>query len=381
MSAIKEIRTNEKGLKLTPLYEYYIEKGYDLTDFGGWAMPIQYTSIQEEHEAVRNNAGIFDVSHMGEIRIKGDKALDFLNGLVTNDLTTLKDGKAIYNAIVNEEGFTLDDVIVSRVSEQEMFLVPNSSNYEKIFKWLNGHNDGQVEIIDETPVWGLIALQGPDSQEILAKLTDADLDSLKSFNFYTNQTVDGVEGIIISRTGYTGEDGFEIYIPADSTRQLWEKLLEVGADNNIKQCGLGARDTLRLEGGMALYGNDLTEEINPLEAGIGFAVKTGDKKEADYVGKAALEAYKKRPASERRVSKGFELAGKGIARQGYDVYSTDGETLVGVVTSGTKSPTFGKAIGYIMLNKEYADNNDEVLVQIRKKQVPAKLVKKDWLRR
>lgn len=381
MSEIQDIQLDENGLRKTPLYDYYVEKGVKLVDFGGWALPIQFSSIQEEHEAVRNSVGLFDASHMGEVRVTGDDVIGFLDTVLSNDLTKVADGQAIYNAVTNEEGYTLDDLIIYKNSDQDVMVTPNSSNYEKIFNWLQKHNDGSVEIVDETAEWGLIAIQGPDAEEVLAKVTDADLPSIKGYHFSADETVAGVEGVVVSRTGYTGEDGFELYIPWNETRSIWEKLLEVGADKNITECALGSRDTLRLEGGMALYGNDLSEEINPLEGGIAFAVKTGDKKEVDYPGKAALEAYKELPASERRVSKGFELEGKGIARQGYEVYSTDGETKIGEVTSGTKSPTFGKAIGYVMINKEYADNNDEVLIQIRKNQVPAKLVAKNWLRR
>ncbi len=378
---MSEIQTDDNGLRKTPLYDYYVEQGADLTDFGGWALPIQFTSIQEEHEAVRNSVGLFDASHMGEVRVKGDDAIGFLNGILSNDLTSVDDFQAVYNACTNDDGGTLDDLIIYKISDQEVMVTPNSSNYEKIYKWLEDHNDGEVEITNETAEWGLIAIQGPDAEEVLAKVTDADLPSIKGYHFSINETVAGVEGVVVSRTGYTGEDGFELYIPWDETEGIWRKLLEVGEDKNITECALGARDTLRLEGGMALYGNDLSEDINPLEGGIGFAVKTGDKKEADYPGKDVLTEYKTKDASERRVSKGFELEGKGIARHGYEVYSTDGETKIGVVTSGTMSPTFNKAIGYIMINKEYADNNDEVLIQVRKKQVPAKIVKKDWLRR
>lgn len=374
---MREIQTNAEGLRLTPLYNYYTEElGASVVDFAGWALPIQITSIKEEHEAVRNGVGLFDASHMGEVRVSGEGALEWLNGMVTNDIMQTADGQAIYTAVTNDEGYTLDDLIIYKNSAEDLMLTPNSGNYEKIYAWLQDHNDGEVEITNESAEFGLIAVQGPKAQETLAKLTDADLDSIKGYHFSKPHTVAGVDNVVISRTGYTGEDGFELYIPWDSTVEIWKALVAEGA----YECALGARDTLRLEAGLALYGNDLSEEINPVAGGIGFAVKTGDKKETDYPGKAALEAYKAKDKSEKLISRGFELTGKGIARQGYKVKNQAGE-YIGEVTSGTKSPSFGTSLGFMLLKQDEADLGTEVLVEVRKKDVPAVLVKKDWLRR
>lgn len=380
MAVIGEFKTDENGLRKTPLYDYYVEKGVNLTDFNGWSLPIQFTSIKEEHDATREAVTLFDTSHMGEIRVKGDDALAFLNGVVSNNVLNIDDNQAIYTAVTNDEGGTLDDLIIFKENQQEVVLTPNSGNFEKIYSWLQDHNNGEVEIDDETSQWGLIAIQGPKAQEVLAKVTETDLDSIKGYHFLQDQTVAGVDGVVISRTGYTGEDGFELYTPWGETQNIWNKLLEAGKDAGIVEAALGARDTLRTEGGMALYGNDLSEEINPVEGGIGFAVKTGDKKEADYPGKQSLTDYKAREDADKRVSRGFELTGKGIARPGFKVLNKDGEEI-GEVTTGTQSPTFGTALGYILIDKEEAAFGDEILIQVRKRQVPAVIVKKDWLRR
>ncbi|AMB93760.1 glycine cleavage system aminomethyltransferase GcvT [Aerococcus sanguinicola] len=367
---------NLEGLKHSPLFDYYVEKGLNLTDFGGWALPIQFTSQIDEHHAVRNKVGLFETSHMGEIIVKGEEAENFLNSLITNDISKCAVNQAQYTAVVKEDGGTLDDLINYRKAEDEFMVTPNGANKEKILAWLNEHNDGQVEITDISDQVGLIPIQGPKAQAVLEKLTDTDLDSIKPFHFLDDQTVAGIDHVMISRTGYTGEDGFELYLKWEDTADLWKALLEAGEEYGIQECGLGARDTLRLEGGMCLYGQDLTEDINPLEGGIGFAVKVD--KEVPFIGQDYLKAQKE--GEQKRQSRGFELTGKGIAREGYKVYNKDGEEI-GFVTSGTKSPTFGKAIGYMIVDKGATEFGDEVLIQVRKKQVPALVCKKDWLRR
>lgn len=366
-------------LRRTPLYDYYLEKGLKLMDFGGWALPVQYTKIMEEHKAVREAVGIFDCAHMGEIRITGKNALDFVNSVITNDATKVKDNQSMYTAVTNKAGGTLDDVIFYKTSDEHFTFTPNASNTGKILNWFNKHNqDEDVVIEDVSADFGLIAIQGPKAVAALEKLTDTNLSDIKPFYFKADQTVAGVSPVLISRTGYTGEDGFELYVPFDEQLTIWKQLLEAGEEFGITECGLGARDTLRLEAGLALYGNDLSEDINPIEGGIGFTVKTGDKKEMDYPGKEALEAY--RAAEDKKLSRGFELLGKGIAREGMPVKLADG-TEVGIVTSGTKSPTFKKAIGFLMIDKNHAKFENEVFIDIRNKLVPAVLVKKDWLRR
>ena len=361
------------------MYDYYIEKNIKISDFHGWALPIQFTKLAEEHEAVRERVGIFDVAHMGEIRITGERTVDFVNSLITNDATKAKDNQAMYTAITNEEGGTLDDVIFYKHSNEQIVFTPNASNTDKIYNWFLKHNqDNEVEIKNASDEIGIIALQGPKAEATLRKLTKTDLSEIKPFQFVSEATVADVNPVVISRTGYTGEDGFELYVPSDDQRTVWKKLVEAGEEFGLKECGLGARDTLRLEAGLSLYGNDLSEEINPYEGGIGFAVKLEDKKTVDYPGKAALEEYRKQ--EKQRISRAFELTGKGIAREGMRVKLEDG-TEIGYVTSGTQSPTFKKAIGYALIDKEYGKLGEEFFIEVRKRLVPAKQVKKDWLRR
>lgn len=373
------VQTDENELKKTPMYEYYVENKIKISDFHGWALPIQFTKLADEHEAVRERVGLFDVAHMGEIRITGEKAVDFVNSLITNDATKAKDKQAMYTAVTNEEGGTLDDVIFYKHSDEHLVFTPNASNTDKIFNWFTNHNsDNQVTIENASAEIGIIALQGPKAEATLQKITKADLSALKPFQFLPKETVGAVSPVVISRTGYTGEDGFELYIPFEKQPEIWKKLVEAGEEFEIAECGLGARDTLRLEAGLSLYGNDLTEEINPYEGGIGFAVRLADKKTVDYPGKEALEAYRKQDS--QRISRAFELTGKGIAREGMLVKTEDG-TEIGYVTSGTKSPTFNKAIGYALIDKAYGKFGEEFFIEVRKRLVPAKQVKKDWLKR
>ncbi len=371
--------TDENGLKKTPMYEYYLENNIKISDFHGWALPIQFTKLAEEHEAVRDRVGIFDVAHMGEIRITGEHAVEFVNSLITNDATNTKDNQAMYTAITNEEGGTLDDVIFYKHSDEHIIFTPNASNTDKIFDWFTKHNqDNKVKIENASDEIGIIALQGPKAEATLQKLTQADLSEIKPFQFIPEAIVVDVQPVVISRTGYTGEDGFELYVPFNQQPEIWKQLLKAGEEFGMKECGLGARDTLRLEAGLALYGNELTEEINPFEGGIGFAVKLGDKKAVDYPGKKALEEYRKQ--DKQKISRAFELTGKGIAREGMLVKTKDG-TEIGYVTSGTHSPTFKKAIGYALIDKAYGKFGAEFFIEVRKRLVPAKQVKKDWLKR
>lgn len=373
-----EIQTDDKGLKKTPLYDYYLEKGCKITDFGGWGLPIQFTKIQEEHDAVRNSVGLFDASHMGEVRItsKDENALEWFNTMITNDTSKITwDGKAQYTAVCKEDGGMLDDLIYYRVNENELLLTPNGSNREKIVKWLQDHNNGQVEINDETYDWGLIAVQGPNAEKLMSRVTDADLASIEYYSYIPNQTVAGVDNVQLSRTGYTGEEGFELYIPYNDMLAVWKKLVEEGQDLDVVECALGARDTLRLEAGLPLYGNDFDESVNPIAGGVAFAVPKN--KEVDYIGKEAIAKY--RAGDKKETSRGFEIDGKKIARHGMDVKNEDGE-VVGVVTSATKSPTLGYPLGFIRIDRNYKVG-DKVLIDVRGKDVEATLTKKDWLTR
>lgn len=372
-------KKDENGLKKTPLYDYYLEKKLKLTDFGGWALPIQVTKLADEHAAVRERVGLFDCAHMGEIRVSGTDALDFVNSLITNDASQLVVNQAMYTAITKEDGGTLDDVIFYKEAEDSFLFTPNASNTSKILQWFKDHIEKKaVQIEDLSDEIGLIAIQGPKAEAVLQKLTETNLPEIKTYHYLPNQSVAGYENVAISRTGYTGEDGFELYVPFDQQLAIWKKLLEAGEEFGIQECALGARDTLRLEAGLPLYGNDMTEDINPYEGGIAFTVKTGTQKIADYPGKSALEAHKAKEA--KRISRGFELKDRGIARPGMLVKNAKGETI-GEVTSGTMSPTFNKAIGFMLIDNKHAKLGDEVLIEVRKKLVPAEIVKKDWLRR
>jgi aminomethyltransferase len=342
----------EGDLRRTPLYEEHKSLGARLVDFAGWEMPVQYEGIKAEHNAVRNHAGLFDVSHMGEVVFRGPDAEEAVQRLVTRDVTRQGTGQAGYSAVCYEDGGTVDDVIVYRRPD-DFLVVVNASNREKdLDHFRENTQDLDVEVADESDDWALLAVQGPEAAGILQDFTDADLSNLKPFRF--------VEGAIggaktsISRTGYTGEDGFELYLSPDDAPHLWRELLEAGAT----PAGLGARDTLRLEAGMCLYGNELDPETTPLEAGIDFAVHLD--KEQEFIGQEALRREKEEGLGKKLV--GFEVEGRGIARHDYPVRA--GEENVGRVTSGTLSPTLGKAIGLALVSPGVEDRF-EVLIRDR----------------
>lgn len=364
-------------LKRTPLFDTYEKYGAKVIDFGGWELPVQFSSIKVEHEAVRTAAGVFDVSHMGEFIIEGKDAESFINSLVTNDVTKIALNQAQYNAMCYEDGGTIDDLIVYKLADEKYMLVVNASNVEKDYQWIEEHLKGDVKLQDISNEVGLLALQGPKAETILQKIVDTDLSQLGAFYFAQNVTVAGIPEALIARTGYTGEDGFEIYIAADKLTELWEKLLEAGQEEGLKPCGLGARDTLRLEARLNLYGQELTKDITPLEGGIGFAVKT-KKKESDYIGKEALS--KQREEGLQRKIVGIEITGRGIPRTGYKVFSADGKEI-GYVTSGTQSPTLKKSIGLALIATDYTEVGTEVKVEIRNKQVDAVVVKTPFYKR
>ena len=348
-----------KDLRRTSLYEEHKEAGARLVDFAGWEMPVQYAGIKAEHEAVRTRAGLFDVSHMGEVVFRGPDAETAVQRLVTRDVSRLEPGQAGYAAVCYEDGGTVDDVLVYRRPD-DFLIVVNASNRDKDVTHFSENVSGlDVEVADESDDWALLALQGPDAVGILQPLTDTDFSGLKYYRFVGGE-VDGLP-VIISRTGYTGEDGFEIFIRPGDAVSLWRKLLDSGAE----PVGLGARDTLRLEAGMCLYGNELDAETTPLEAGIGFAVHLD--KEPQFVGQEALLLEDAKGLRKKLV--GFEVEGRGIARHGHTV--TDGAQIVGQVTSGTHSPTLGRAIGLALVEPEV---EDRFAVVIRDKPVPAKTV-------
>ena len=339
----------EGGLRRTPLYDEHRALGARLVDFAGWEMPVQYSGIKAEHQAVRERAGLFDVSHMGEAVFRGPDAERAVQRLVTRDVSRLETGQSGYSAVCYEDGGTVDDVLVYRRPE-DFLVVVNASNREKDLDHFRAYTeDLDVEISDETEAWALLALQGPEAADLLQNLTETDLSNLRYFRF-TEGEVAGAR-TIISRTGYTGEDGFELYLPSDDAPRVWRELLEAGAT----PAGLGARDTLRLEAGMCLYGNELDPETTPLEAGIGFAVHLD--KEQEFIGRDALR--KEREEGLRKKLVGFEVEGRGIARHDHPVRVED-ET-VGRVTSGTLSPTLNKAIGLALVSPGVEDRFEVVI--------------------
>jgi aminomethyltransferase len=354
----------------TPLYEIHKNSGAKMVDFGGWEMPLQYTSIIEEHVNTREKAGLFDVSHMGEIIVKGSSAKEILNKFITNDLNILQTKKIAYSFLTNENGGVVDDLLVYKINDNEFLLVVNASNTDKDYKWLieqTSNLPGNFEIINCSQKYGQIAIQGPNSQAILQKLTPYNLDRL---NFFTFEYiwVCGIEEFIVSRTGYTGEDGFEIYCAQSDTEEIWNAILSAGGDEGIKPVGLGARDTLRFESALPLYGHELNEDITPIEAGLKMFINLGKQ---DFLGKNILEKQIN-DGVQRRLT-GIELIDRGIPRDGYRV-EKDGRD-VGYITSGTYSPTFKKGLAMAMLSTDIIQPDNEVDVVIRDNKIKAKIVK------
>lgn len=361
-------------LKRTPLFDLYKEQGAKTIDFGGWDLPVQFSSIKEEHEAVRERAGLFDVSHMGEIEVTGTGSLAFLQKTMTNDVALLKDGGAQYTAMCYEDGGTVDDLLIYKKSDAHYLLVVNASNIEKDFEWLNSQLFGDTELQNVSSDVAQLAIQGPLAESILQKLTDTDLSEIRFFKFKDNVKIAGADALV-SRTGYTGEDGFEIYCAASEAPELWKAILEAGKEDGLLPCGLGARDTLRFEANLPLYGQELSKDITPIEAGIGFAVKPN--KESDFNGKAVLKEQKEN-GPDRKLA-GIEMIDKGIPRYGYEVFA--GEEQIGEITTGTQSPTLKKNIGWALLKKEFAEPGTDVFVQVRKKRLKAVVVQTPFYKR
>lgn len=361
-------------LKRTPLFDVYKEYGGKTIDFGGWELPVQFSGIKDEHEAVRTKAGLFDVSHMGEIEVKGSDSLKYLQKMMTNDISKIKNGGAQYTAMCYENGGTVDDLLVYKIEDNHYLLVVNASNIEKDYNWLEAYLEGDVTIDNLSERMAQIALQGPLAEQVLQKLTEADLTQVGFFKFQQEVVLNGKKALV-SRTGYTGEDGFEVYCDAADVVDLWKAILEAGKEDGVIPCGLGARDTLRFEATLALYGQELSPEISPLEAGIGFAVKLN--KEADFIGKEALVNQKETGLSRKIV--GIEMIDRGIPRHGYPVYK--GEEKIGEVTTGTQSPTLKKNIGLALISTQYTVLDSEVEVEIRGKRLKAKVVPTPFYKR
>jgi len=353
-------------MKKTPLNQIHKDMGAKMTDFGGWEMPVEYTGIIEEHKAVRNQCGIFDVSHMGEILVSGENSAKSLQKIITNDLQKLEPGKIIYTPICKPDGGIVDDLLVYCLKEDSYLLVVNASNIEKDFKWVKEQLLEKTKADNLSAEYAMLALQGPESKKILTQLTDIDLNSLDYYRF-REAKVAGVE-MIISRTGYTGELGYELYFEREAAEKIWNELLEAGSDFGIQACGLGARDTLRLEKTYALYGNDIDEETNPYEAGLSWTVVLN---KGDFIGREKLVEIEKN-CCQRKLTP-FKIIGRGMARHGYEVYA-EGEKI-GEVTSGSYSPTLEQGIGLAYLEQEYTDVGTEIEIKVRRRKLKAEVVK------
>jgi aminomethyltransferase len=357
--------------KKTPLYEEHVNSHARLAPFAGFLMPIQYSGIMEEHRAVRNGMGMFDLSHMGEFRVTGRDAVSAIDRLVTNDIESLQPGQIRYTPMCYPEGGIVDDLLVYRF-EDHLTLVVNASNIEKDFDWVSSHVPTGVQVEDVSEDLALIAVQGPRSEGFLQSHTDVDLTGIRYYEAVRGR-VAGIDGVI-SRTGYTGEDGFELYIPSNDAVHVWETLLDSGAPAGLKPIGLGARDTLRLEAGLMLYGNDIDDTTTPLEAGLGWTVKFGPN---DFVGRDALEWQKSEGLHRRMVA--VEVEDRGIPRPHFEIRS-DGEHS-GELTSGTYSPTFERGIGLAYVRSRDAKIGTSVGVVIRQQEHPARIVRKPMYKR
>ena len=360
---------SDAELKQTPLNEIEKELGGRMVDFGGWELPVQYSGILDEHEAVRTNAGVFDVSHMGEITVRGPQAFELLQKTTCNDVAKLDDGRAHYTGLLYPTGGFVDDILIYRMAADDYFIVVNASNTEKDFDWFTeSAKEMDVDVRNVSADYAQLAVQGPNAQTVLQSLTDLDLSSIRYYRFDRGR-VDGAEAIV-SRTGYTGEDGFEVYLsPADAPRVM-RRLV----DASVKPCGLGARDTLRLEAKMALYGNDIDQTTTPIEADLGWIVKL---EKGDFNGRDVLQREKEE--GPRRKLVGFEMVDRGIARHGYPV--VDGNEEIGVVTSGTHSPTLKKSIGLAYLPLDKSAQGTEFLILNRGKETRARVVPTPFYKR
>ena len=363
--------------KKTPLYDAHVALGGRMVEFAGYDLPVQYTGLMQEHKAVRERCGLFDVSHMGEIEIRGPRALQAGQWLVCGDLENIVDGQALYTGMLNKDGGFVDDLIVYRYSAQHLFLVVNAANRDKDFAWVQKQvaaavgDDASCKDMGED--FAQIAIQGPKAEAVANSQCDEDLSGLKFFHF-TEGKVCG-KAAIIGRTGYTGEDGFELYCAPDDARAIWDGLMAAGADFGIAPAGLGARDTLRLEAKLSLYGNDIDEEHSPLEAGLGWIVAKSDK---DFCGRQALQNQRAQGLKRRLV--GFEMVDRGIPRHGYPIVDAD-DKQIGVITSGTHSPTLGKAIALGYVPKGQSKIGREHFVKIRDKKLQMRVIKTPFYKR
>lgn len=354
-------------MKNTALTHIHEQLGAKMVPFAGYNMPVSYEGVNAEHETVRKGVGVFDVSHMGEFLITGPKALDLIQKVCSNDVSKIVDGQAQYNCLPNETGGIVDDLIVYKLKDEEYLLVVNASNIHKDWAWISKHNSMGATMRNISEDYSLLAIQGPKAIEAMQSLTSEDLSAIKFYNFKVSDFA-GIEHVIISATGYTGSGGFEIYCKNSEVEQVWNKVMEAGKKFGIKPIGLAARDTLRLEMGFCLYGNDISDTTSPLEAGLGWITKFTK----DFVNSDNLKKQKEEGVKRKLI--GFELTERGIPRHDYEIADKDGN-IIGIVTSGTMAPSLNKAIGLGYVTEENSPTGTEIFIQIRNKPVAATIVK------
>jgi len=360
-------------MKNTALTQTHIALGAKMVPFAGYNMPVSYSGLNDEHATVRNAVGVFDVSHMGEFILKGDNALKLIQKVTSNDASILTDGKAQYSCLPNEKGGIVDDLLVYRIDEKTYMLVVNASNIEKDWNWIGDHDTFGVEMHNISEKTSLLAIQGPQATATLQKLTSVNLSEIPYYSF-AKGTFCGVENVIISNTGYTGAGGFEIYFENEDADKIWSAIFEAGQEFGIKPIGLGARDTLRLEMGFCLYGNDIDDTTSPIEAGLGWITKFTK----EFTNRAAIEKQKTEGVTKKLV--GFEMIERGIPRHDYQIADANG-TIIGKVTSGTQSPSLNIALGMGYVNTEYSKAGTEIFILIRDKAIKAKVCKIPFLKK
>ena len=354
-------------MKNTALSHIHESLGAKMVPFAGYNMPVQYEGVNAEHETVRTSVGVFDVSHMGEFFLKGENALALIQKVTSNDASKLVDGKAQYSCLPNNDGGIVDDLIVYKIADNDYMLVVNASNIEKDWNWITAHNDLGVNMTNASDDYSLLAIQGPKAAAAMQSLTNIDLANMAYYSFQIGEFA-GIKDVIVSATGYTGSGGFEIYFKNEDAETIWNKVFEAGAAFGIKPIGLAARDTLRLEMGFCLYGNDINDTTSPIEAGLGWITKF----DKEFTNSANLKAQKEAGVSKKLV--GFELTERGIPRHDYEIVDAAGNNI-GIVTSGTMAPSIGKGIGMGYVKSEFAGLDSEIFIQIRNNKVAAKVVK------
>jgi aminomethyltransferase len=358
-------------MKYVALNDLHVSLGAKMIEFAGYNMPVLYNNLIQEHNAVRNSVGVFDVSHMGEFMLKGEKALELIQLVTSNDASKLTDGKVQYSCLPNNEGGIVDDLLVYRLNENEYYLVVNASNIEKDWNWISQHNTFGVEMKNMSEDMSLLAVQGPNAIKVLQKLTDVNLSAMEYYTF-CGGSMAGCDDVIISNTGYTGAGGFEIYVWNKDARKMWDAIFDAGKEFDIMPTGLGARDTLRLEKGFCLYGNDINDTTSPIEAGLGWITKFTK----PFINHEYHKAIKENGATKKLV--GFEMIDRGIPRQHYMIKDVDGNTI-GEVTSGTQSPSLNKGIGMGYVSTAFSKVDTEIFIEIRDKAIKAKVVKIPFL--